>query len=93
MPAFLFEQKLKIHSRLPSMLKAHEYRKHHIQDEDCKFKIGIFNWNILQIYFLQGMEHNPDVTDDQDVGEYMKRDLLKRKEPAYKIIRDEIVGR
>ena len=39
------------------------------------------------------MEHNPGLTDDQDVSLYIKRNLVKQKEPAIKIIRDEEVGR
>ena len=39
------------------------------------------------------MEHNPGLTEEQDVSYYIKRDLLKHKETPYKIIRDEIVGR
>lgn len=41
------------------------------------------------------MEHNVGLTEDQDASQYLKRDLVKRKDqkPPYKIIRDEIVGR
>ena len=39
------------------------------------------------------MEHNPGLTDDQDVSLYIKRNLIKQKDPAIKIIRDEEVGR
>ena len=40
------------------------------------------------------MEHNPGLTEEQDVSHYVQRDLLKHKEAApYKIIRDEVVGR
>jgi hypothetical protein len=41
------------------------------------------------------MEHNSGLTEEQDVDQYIKRDLLisSKKSPPYKIIRDEIVGR
>ena len=40
------------------------------------------------------MDHNVGLTDDQDVAEYVKRDVAKRStDPPYKIVRDEIVGR
>ena len=41
------------------------------------------------------MEHNPGLTEEQDVSHYVQRDLLKHKKatPPYEIIRDEIVGR
>lgn len=49
--------------------------------------------NQLFSSIFQGMEHNPGLTEEQDVSHYIERDLLKHKEPPYKIIRDEIVGR
>ena len=46
---------------------------------------------------LQGMDHNPGLTDAEDVALYLSRDLHKRKDrkapPPYEIIRDEVVGR
>ena len=44
----------------------------------------------------QGMDHNPGLTDAEDVALYVDRDLHKRKggkAPPYEIIRDEVVGR
>ena len=38
------------------------------------------------------MEHNPDVTEEQDVNHYVSRNISKKKQ-AFKIIRDETVGR
>ena len=38
------------------------------------------------------MEHNPDVTEEQDVNHYVSRNIFKKKQ-AFKIIRDETVGR
>ena len=39
------------------------------------------------------MEHNPGLTEDQDVQNYMKRDLIGKSKQLFKIIRDEKVGR
>ena len=43
------------------------------------------------------MDHNPGLTDAEDVALYLSRDLHKRKDrkapPSYEIIRDEVVGR
>ena len=39
------------------------------------------------------MEHNPDVTEEQDVNHYVSRNILKKKEALFEIIRDETVGR
>ena len=43
------------------------------------------------------MDHNPGLTDAEDVALYLSRDLHKRKDrrapPPYEIIRDEVVGR
>ena len=57
------------------------------------FKLDICAANQLFSSIFQGMEHNPGLTEEQDVSHYIERDLLKHKEPPYKIIRDEIVGR
>jgi len=40
-----------------------------------------------------GMEHNPDLTDDQDASLYLQRNLIKQKDSVIKIVRDEEVGR
>jgi len=40
-----------------------------------------------------GMEHNPDLTDDQDASLYLQRNLIKQKDSLIKIVRDEEVGR
>ena len=45
------------------------------------------------LLLLQGMEHNPDVTEEQDVSHYVSRNLFQKKDPLFKIIRDETVGR
>ncbi len=50
----------------------------------------------MYYYFLtQGMEHNPGLSDEDDVKSYLQRDLTKKNKtnPPYKIIRDETVGR
>ena len=51
----------------------------------------------LRYVSLQGMDHNPGLTDAEDVALYLSRDLHKRKDrkapPPYEIIRDEVVGR
>ena len=44
------------------------------------------------------MDHNVGLSDDQDVAEYLKRDVTKRASPSaaslpYKIVRDEVFGR
>ncbi len=40
------------------------------------------------------MDHNVGLTDEQDISEYVKRDVAKRSTTLpYKIVRDEIVGR
>ena len=40
------------------------------------------------------MDHNVGLTDQQDIAEYLKRDVAKRSTTIpYKIVRDEIVGR
>ena len=39
------------------------------------------------------MEHNPDLTDDQDASLYLQRNLIKQKDSVIKIVRDEEVGR
>ena len=40
------------------------------------------------------MDHNVGLTDEQDIAEYLKRDVGKRSTTVpYKIVRDEIVGR
>ncbi len=42
------------------------------------------------------MDHNPGLTEAEDVALYLKRDLHKRgkgKQAPYEIIRDETVGR
>ena len=50
------------------------------------------------------MDHNVGLTDEQDIAEYLKRDVAKRSTTIpsktsttttipYKIVRDEIVGR
>ena len=58
----------------------------------CKFPILVSFKDVNLI--SQGMEHHSGLADnDQDAQDYMKRDLVKRSKPAFKIIRDEIVGR
>ena len=52
---------------------------------------------ILRLY-LKGMDHNLELTDEQDIKKYTKRDLTKRSVPKlgsipYEIIRNEVVGR
>ena len=45
---------------------------------------------------MQGMDHNVGLTDEQDIAQYMKRDLTKRSKTddlPYAIARDETVGR
>lgn len=61
----------------------------------CSKSTFLFNiLNIIRFFWnFKGMEHNPGLTEEQDVSHYIERDLLKHKEPPYKIIRDEIVGR
>ena len=70
-----------------------ESRHHRLSER----KIVLANCPSLRSVSLQGMDHNPGLTDAEDVALYLSRDLHKRKDrkapPPYEIIRDEVVGR